>query len=212
MEILYSDNRIVAAIKPCGVLSTDEDGGMPQLLREALGCECVRTVHRLDAAVSGVTVYARSKMAASILSQQLRDGRFRKEYLAVIHGKMPEKEGTLRDILLHDSASRTTSVVSEMQKNAKQAVLFYRVLSEKDDISLLQIELLTGRTHQIRVQLSSRGHPLVGDRKYGLGEDCGIALWSYRVGLLHPQSMEKVEFSHLPPDQFPWDRFEVLKT
>ena len=101
MDILYQDNRIAVCLKPPGVLSTDEPGGMPSLLRAALGTDCVRTVHRLDAAVGGVMVFARSRMAASILSEQIREHRFQKEYLAVVHGMLPA-EGRMQDFLLRD--------------------------------------------------------------------------------------------------------------
>ena len=109
MDILYQDNRIAVCLKPPGVLSTDEPGGMPSLLRAALGTDCVRTVHRLDAAVGGVMVFARSRMAASILSEQIREHRFQKEYLAVVHGMLPA-EGRMQDFLLRDRCDGLTRV------------------------------------------------------------------------------------------------------
>ena len=211
MELLHTDGRIAVCIKPAGVLSVDAENGMPALLRRELKTDCFRTVHRLDAAVSGVTVYARSQKAAALLSEQLRNGEFHKEYLAVIHGTPAESEGELRDLLLHDRKTRLTSVVNEPSKDARQAALSYRVLEKEDGMSLLLIRLHTGRTHQIRVQFSSRALPLVGDRKYGNGaDDCPIALWSYRLSFRHPQTDEPLTFTKSPPRQYPWTVFNNI--
>ena len=168
MEIVYADPRIVVAVKPAGVLSTDEPGGMPQLLRQELGTPCIRTVHRLDAAVSGLMVYARSAKAASLLSEQIRSRTFGKEYLAVVHG-VPEG-GVMTDLLGRDPVRRRTYVAAEPGKDVRPAELSYEVLGSREGLSLVRIRLHTGRTHQIRVQFASRGFPLVGDRKYGGGE------------------------------------------
>ena len=200
MEILYQDNRIVVCVKPAGVLSTDEPGGMPDLLRAALGTNCIRTVHRLDAAVGGVMVFARSRMAASILSEQVRTHRLRKEYLAVAEGQLPEG-GELRDFLLRDTRAGVTCAVPEGTPGAKEARLTYRTLARTDGETLVRIALGTGRTHQIRVQFASRGHPLRGDRKYGSGGE-GLALWSCRLGLFHPQTGQWMEFTRYP-DRIP---------
>ena len=192
MDILYQDNRIAVCLKPPGVLSTDEPGGMPSLLRAALGTDCVRTVHRLGAAVGGVMVFARSRMAASILSGQIREHRFQKEYLAVVHGALPA-EGRMQDFLLRDRCDGLTRVAEAGTPGAKEARLSYRVLARIDDKTLE-----TGRTHQIRVQFSARGHALLGDRKYGLGETGGIALWSCRIGFFHPETGEWMMFARAP--------------
>ena len=128
MDILYQDNRIAVCLKPPGVLSTDEPGGMPSLLRAALGTDCVRTVHRLDAAVGGVMVFARSRMAASILSEQIREHRFQKEYLAVVHGMLPA-EGRMQDFLLRDRCDGLTRVAEAGTPGSKEARLSYRVLA-----------------------------------------------------------------------------------
>ena len=199
MDILYQDNRIVVCLKPPGVLSTDEPGGMPELLRAALGTPCIRTVHRLDAAVGGVMVFARSRRAASILSQQIREHRFRKEYLAVVHGSLTA-EGHLRDFLLRDTHAGLTHAVPAGTPGAQEARLSYRSLVRTDDKTLVRVALETGRTHQIRVQFSARGHALLGDRKYGAGEPGGIALWSFRLAFCHPESGAHMEFSALPAE------------
>ena len=207
MRILYKDESVVVCVKPPRVLSTDEPGGMPELVRQALGEEKgdVRTVHRLDRVVSGLMVLARSGDAASELSRQIRDGEFEKEYLAILHG-CPEKEsGTLKDLLLRNKQERKTYVVTEMEKGVQEAILHYQTLNRTEAMSRVRIQLETGRTHQIRAQFSSRGLPLVGDRKYSLLEDdCEIALWSYRLSFSHPKTGEKMEFILEPDRDYPW--------
>ena len=207
MEILYSDKDILVCIKPARVLSTDEPGGLPDLVREALGNPKadIRTVHRLDRVVSGVMVLARNAKAASELSRQIREDEFEKEYLAVVHGCPDEREGTLRDLLYRDKARKMTMVATEMAKGVQEAVLDYQVVSSSGDMSCVRIQLHTGRTHQIRVQFASRGMPLVGERKYSTLEDpCEIALWSHKIGFTHPKTGERVSFSKEPRETYPW--------
>ena len=195
----------MVCVKPARVLSTDEPGGMPSLLREALHTQDIRTVHRLDAVVSGLMVLARSAHAASELSRQIREGQFQKEYLAVLHGVPEKAEDTLTDLLLRDKQERKTYVVREPGKNVQEAVLSYKVLRAAEALSRVQIWLHTGRTHQIRAQFSSRNLPLVGDRKYGAWEDeCEIALWSYRLAFSHPATGKAMEFTLEPPRVYPW--------
>lgn len=208
MELIHVDKDIVVCIKPARVLSTDEPGGLPDLIREALGDPKadIRTVHRLDRVVSGVMVLARNAKAASDLSRQIREDAFQKEYLAVIHGCPAEGEGTLRDLLWRDKARKMTMVAEEAAKGVQEAILDYRVLQSNGKLSQVLVKLHTGRTHQIRVQFSSRGMPLVGERKYAVLEDpCEIALWSHRIGFTHPGTGKWAEFSQEPPNQYPWD-------
>ena len=207
MEFLYLDDSIAVCIKPSGVRSTDEPGGMPELVRHTLGDPKadVRTVHRLDQVVSGLMVLARNEAAASELSRQIRDGEFQKEYLAVVHGEPGEPSGELRDLLYRDKVRRMTMVATEPGKGVQEAILSYRVLSKAEGMSKVQIQLLTGRTHQIRVQFASRNMPLVGERKYSTLEDpCAIALWSYCLGFKHPVTGEEMTFRQEPPAIFPW--------
>lgn len=208
MELIYVDGDIVVGIKPPRVLSTDEPGGMPELVRQALGDEKadVRTVHRLDRVVSGLMVLARTPQAAAELSRQIRDGEFDKEYLAVVHG-VPAPQGRLVDLLLRDKRERKTYVVTEPAKGVQEAILDYQVRAVNDSLSKVSIQLITGRTHQIRAQFSSRGYPLVGDRKYSENDDgCEIALWSHRIEFDHPVSRERMKFQKEPPEVFPWDQ------
>ena len=205
MEIIYQDKDIVVCVKPAGVLSTDEPGGVPDLVRQALGETNIRTVHRLDQTVSGLMVLARRSKAASELSRQIREGEFEKEYVAVIHGNPEENTAELRDLLLRNKQERKTYIVQELGKDVQEAVLTYQVLNRAEDLTRVRIQLHTGRTHQIRVQFSGRGWPLVGDRKYGDPEEtCNIALWSYRLAFRHPYSGKPMEFILEPPGIYPW--------
>lgn len=209
VEIVYRDPDMLVCVKPSGVRSTDEPGGLPSLVRQALGDPLadVRTVHRLDQVVSGLMVLARHGEAASELSRQIREQEFHKEYLAVVHG-LAEPSGTMTDLLLRSKQERKTYVVHHLEKGVQEAVLDYVRLGEARDLSLVKITLRTGRTHQIRCQFSSRDLPLVGDRKYSLLEDgCPIALWSCRLAFTHPRTGRPVEFYRNPPLSYPWDQF-----
>ena len=207
MELIYQDKDIIVCVKPPRVLSTDEPGGVPDLVREALGDPSanVRTVHRLDRTVSGLMVLARRSKAASELSRQIREGEFEKEYMAVVHGCLAKERDELRDLLYRNKQERKTYIVSETGKDVQEAVLDYQVLSRTETMTRVRIRLHTGRTHQIRAQFSGRGYPLVGDRKYGTeNSDCEIALWSYRLAFKHPYSGKPMEFILEPPKDYPW--------
>lgn len=207
MELIHVDRDIVVCIKPPRVLSTDEPGGLPDLVREALGDPNanIRTVHRLDRVVSGLMVLARTKKSASELSRQIRDGEFDKEYLAVLHGIPSEEQGTLRDLLLRNKEEKKTYVVQESGKDIQEAILNYELLSKTEAFSKVRIELVTGRTHQIRAQFSGRNLPLVGDQKYSRFQDeCEIALWSHKIVFNHPYTGKRMEFIQEPPAVYPW--------
>ena len=207
MDIIYQDKDILVCVKPAGVLSTDEPGGLPELIRQALGDPNanVRTVHRLDRMVSGLMVLARRSKAASELSRQIREGEFGKEYMAVCHGDLQDDHGEFRDLLLRNKQERKTYIVTETGKDVQEAILEYWVLNRAENLTRVRIKLHTGRTHQIRAQFSGKGLPLVGDKKYGLPEDdCQIALWSCRLTFKHPYSGKPMEFYLDPPDVYPW--------
>ena len=210
-QILHLDDSFVVCLKPARVLSTDEPGGMPELVRNALGDPnaCVRTVHRLDRVVAGLMVLARTPQAASELSRQIRDGEFEKEYQAVVHGTKLDARGRLIDLLLRNKPERKTYVVQEMAKGVQEAILDYWTLGQTKLMTKVRIRLITGRTHQIRAQFSSRNHPLVGDRKYSLNEDpCEIALWSCFLSFRHPLTGEPLKFHADPPQEYPWTDFQ----
>lgn len=205
MELIHVDRDIVVCIKPPRVVSTDEPGGLPDMIRKALGDPNIRTVHRLDRVVSGLMVLARTRKSASELSRQIVGGEFEKEYLAVLHGVPAEATGTLRDLLQRNRQERKTYVVSEPGRDVQEAILNYRLISRTEAMAKVQIELVTGRTHQIRAQFSSRNLPLIGDRKYSLyADDCEIALWSHKIAFNHPYTGKRMEFIQDPPDCYPW--------
>ena len=161
MEILYSDKNIAVLVKPVGL---DSELEVPNALKETLGGE-VFPIHRLDKNVGGVMVYARTKQAAAALSKAVQDGQMVKEYVAMVHGTPPET-GDWEDLLFKDSSKNKVFVVKKERKGVKKARLEFKTLQSGDE-SLVRIRLHTGRSHQIRVQFSSRGFPLVGDHKYG---------------------------------------------
>ena len=205
IPILYADDGIAVCIKPVGV-----DVFPPQqqaMVRTQLGGEFY-PVHRLDTAVGGVMVYARTPKAAAALSEQIRDHSFQKEYLAVAQGAVEPAEGEWSDLLFHDRGRNKSYVVKRRRAGVREAGLDYRVLETRDGLSLLHIRLHTGRTHQIRVQAASRAHPLVGDVKYGSTvRDCPIALWSHALCFALPAVGETRRFEALPEARAPWDLF-----
>ena len=191
LDIIYQDESIVVCVKPFRVLSTDEPGGMPDRIREAIGQPQakVRTVHRLDQVVGGLMVYGLTGPAASELSRQIREDTFLKEYQAVVHWRPQYDEGTFIDLLGRSEKTRKTYVAKYPGKGIQQAVLHYKLLDNKNGFSLVEIRLETGRTHQIRAQFSSRNMPLAGDRKYSKYPDpkeWQIALWSSHLAFAHP--------------------------
>lgn len=212
VRLFYLDNDVVVCTKPAGVLS--ESGGMPELLNSQIGWGETRCVHRLDMAVGGVMVYARSKEAAAKLSSSLAGHELGKRYLAVVQGRPERDEDTLKDLLYHDSTTNKTYVVKRQRRGVKEAELRYRRLQTQSategEISLLRVELITGRSHQIRVQFASRKLPLVGDSRYGSSyRSSGIALWCEQLSFPHPKSGEMMTFTCPPPDEWPWKLFSV---
>ena len=210
MQIIYKDSSIILCIKPPKVLSTDEPGGLPELIRQELDDPRadVRTVHRLDRAASGLILLARSTKTASELSRQIREGELEKEYLAVVIG-VAEDRGELRDLLYRDKARKMTFLTDTPAKGVQEARLGYETMGRAGGLSLVRVQLYTGRTHQIRCQFASRRLPLAGDRKYGGGElDCPLALWSHSLGFRHPGTGAPMRFSAPPPEEPPWDLFK----
>ena len=208
MILLHSENEYAIVRKLPGEECEHE---LPELLSRELGGESY-CVHRLDRAVGGVMVYARTKAAAAALGAQMQDGSFEKEYLAVLPAIPEEREGELRDFLFKDSLKGRSFVAKNKRSGVKEALLSYRVLSSADygerGAALVRVKLHTGRFHQIRCQFAARQMPLLGDGKYGSREKgCPIALLSCRVSFLHPLSRERVAYAITPEDTFPWNLF-----
>lgn len=204
IPVLFQDRDLAVCCKPAGILSQDGTGEtLPSLLRTQLGGD-IFPVHRLDREAGGVMVYARTSRAAGALSGAMARGAFQKEYLCILRGRPETDEGTYRDLLLHDKSRNKSFVVQRMRGGVKEAALDYRLLAERDDLSLVKVRLHTGRTHQIRVQFASRGTPLAGDGKYG-GGGGGIALWSWALAFPHPNG-KTMAFQALPEGQL-WNGF-----
>ena len=188
MEILYSDKDIAVCVKPVGL---DSEAEVPQALKELLGGE-IFPLHRLDKNVGGIMVYARTKSAAASLSKAIQNGDMVKEYVAKVHGT-PEDAGVLTDLLFKDSRKNKVFVVKKPRNGVKEAKLQYRHLGG----GLVHVRLFTGRSHQIRVQFSSRGFPLIGDHKYGSrAPETAPMLFSCRITF--PYKNKICQFCALP--------------
>lgn len=209
IDILYEDGQLLVCRKPAGVPVQSGKVGqkdMVSILRNYRngkeGDTYIGLVHRLDQPVQGVMVFAKTKMAAAGLSRQITDGRMKKQYLAVTCGKPMKKQGALVDYLLKDGRTNTSSIVPEGTKGAKRAELRYRIIAETPGYALAEIDLLTGRHHQIRVQMAGAGMPLAGDRKYNLSNagqtEKYVALAAHRLSFEHPVLKKEICFEGKP--------------
>ncbi len=189
---LFVDDDIVVCVKPVGL---DSEKEMPTALSNEIGGE-IFTLHRLDKNVGGVMIFARNKKTAAYFSKLIQEGKLIKEYIALVHGKLPES-GVLEDFLFKDSRKNKVFVVKRERKGVKKAKLEYKLLSGDDETSLVRIRLHTGRSHQIRVQFSSRGYPIVGDHKYG-SRDERKAPMLFSCALTFPYKGKEAFFEHVP--------------
>ncbi len=212
MKILFEDKHITVCVKPAGVLSQNGDGkDMISLLNEHFMQSGEKAeafpVHRLDRETAGVMVYAKNSRSAAALSKQIEQNTVRKHYYAVIKGSPEEKSGVLKDLLFRDKQKNKSYTVKRMRKGVREASLEYTVIGENGGFSMLDILLHTGRTHQIRVQFSSRKMPLYGDGRYG-GGGGSLALFAHTLEFMHPVSGEKMIFSDKPDmTAEPWNMF-----
>ena len=217
LKVLYEDNHIIVVKKEPNIPSQADKTGdidMLSIIKEYLkekynkpGNVYLGLVHRLDRPVGGVMVFAKTSKAASRLSNQVREKTFKKKYLAVVDGKFDSTKGTLEDYLYKDERNNMSKVVNPEKKNAKLAKLDYEVLAynEIKNLSLVKVNLHTGRHHQIRVQLAHEGHSIFGDQKYGKrGAGKQIALWAYELTIEHPVSKETMTFKCLPESNGTW--------
>ena len=191
MTLLYSDKHLAVCVKPVGL---DSETEVPAALSEALGGD-IFPIHRLDKNVGGVMVYARTKFAAAQLSKAVQEGTMVKEYVATVHGTPPET-GDWTDLLFKDSSKNKVFVVKKERRGVKKARLEYKRLTAGEE-SLVRIRLHTGRSHQIRVQFSSRGFPLVGDHKYG-SRDEKTAPMLFSCCITFPWQGENKHFEAMP--------------
>lgn len=221
LKIIYEDNHIIVVEKIPNIPSQADKTGdidMLSLIKkyikekyEKKGNVYLGLVHRLDRPVGGVMVFAKTSKAASRLSEEVRTKQFQKEYLVVVDGKFKKENGVLEDYLLKNGQKNISKVVKEGTKNSKYAKLEYETLkyNEEIELSLLKIKLHTGRHHQIRVQLSSRNHSIYGDQKYGSrGRGKQIALWAYKLTIIHPISKKEMTFISVPEKNKTWKILE----
>ena len=221
MKIIYEDNHIIVVEKPVNIPSQGDKTGdedMLTLVKKYIkekynkpGEVYLGLVHRLDRPTGGVMVFAKTSKAASRLSEQVRNKDFVKKYLCIIDGKMEKEEGTLKDYLYKNEKNNMSRIAKPNEKNAKEAILDYKIIKYNEEINLSVAEILlhTGRHHQIRVQFSSRNHSLYGDQKYGTrGRGKQLALWAYSLSILHPITKERMEFKAYPEKIGSWKILE----
>lgn len=221
LNVVYEDNHIIVLIKPQNIPTQEDESKDKDLLtmvKEYIkekenkpGNVFVGLVHRLDRPTGGVMVFAKTSKAASRLSTQIADGTMKKKYFAVVLGKPREQHMRLINFLKKNPRTNTVQVVPELETGAKRAELEYKILEVKEKVSLVEIDLFTGRSHQIRVQMKNIGCPVYGDVKYGgdkLAKGHNLALWAYELKFQHPTTKENMTFRVYPPeDNIPWKVF-----
>lgn len=223
LNVIYEDNHIIVVEKPVNVPSQgDKTGDMDMLtlvkayIKEKYdkpGEVYLGLIHRLDRPVGGVMVFARTSKAAARLSEQVRNKDFRKKYLVIADGKFEKNKGVLEDYLLKNEKTNTSKVVKEGTRNAKLAILDYEVLkyNEEINLSVVKVNLHTGRHHQIRVQMANAGHSICGDQKYGTrGRGKQICLWAYELTIFHPITKQEMTFKVLPEFIGGWKQLEDI--
>ncbi|WP_313018364.1 RluA family pseudouridine synthase [Acetoanaerobium noterae] len=219
-EVIYEDNHIIVVVKPFGMPSQEDDSKDLDMLSwvkayvkekyNKPGEVFIGLVHRLDRVSGGLMVFARTSKAAARLSDQIRKKQIEKKYTLVAEGSLEKKSGFMEDFLVKDKLNNKVKAFKNEVKDSKDAKLSYEVMDERQGLSLVSVDLITGRSHQIRVQFSSRGCPLYGDLKYGSSnpQKKSIALWSNYLSFEHPTKKEKLEFKIELPDHKPWDVFK----
>lgn len=221
LKVIYEDNHIIVVEKPVNIPSQgDKTGDIDMLsiikayLKEKYnkpGEVYLGLVHRLDRPTGGVMVFAKTSKAASRLSEQVRNKEMHKQYLCIVDGKMEEKQGTFKDYLYKNEKTNTSRIAKPNEKKAKEAILDYEVIkyNEEINLSVIKINLHTGRHHQIRVQFASRNHSLYGDQKYGTrGRGKQLALWAFSLSFKHPTTKEVLLFEDYPEKIGSWKILE----
>ncbi|MDR3022381.1 MAG: RluA family pseudouridine synthase [Clostridiales bacterium] len=217
--ILYEDNHLLVVVKQQNMLSQADKSGdedLLSLLKEYIkdkykkpGNVFLGLVHRLDRPTGGVMVFARTSKAAERLSQQIREGDFIKKYFAVVEGIPKDNANRLIHYLMKDTDTNTVVLAPSTLQGAKKCILDYKVLESVERYSFIEITLITGRSHQARVQLKSIGHPIVGDQRYGGATAPNLALWAYELKFVHPTTNKHMAFKVFPPQNKVWQTFNV---
>ena len=223
ITIIFEDNHLLVVAKPSNVPTQPDRSGDPDMLSmlkkylkekyHKPGNVFLGLVHRLDRPTSGLLVFAKTSKAASRLADQMRRKKIQKDYLAVVHGTAKEN-GFFEHHLSKDRENNLVSVVSKKDRNAKRAALTFNTLETRNDLSLVNIHLITGRSHQIRVQFAEEGHPVWGDHKYGSAaqnEKYNLALHACQLQLNHPTQKNELTFISYPDLTLPWSMFNYLK-
>ena len=223
LKVIYEDNHVIVVEKPVNIPSQGDKTGdvdMLTIIKEYLkekyqkpGDAYLGLVHRLDRPTGVVMVFAKTSKAAARLSEQVREKQIHKKYLCIVDGKLEKEEDRWTDFLQKNEKTNTSKVVSKTAKNAKEAILEYKVLKYEEEINLsvVEVDLYTGRHHQIRVQFASRGHSLYGDQKYGTrGRGKQLALWAYELSFVHPTTKEQLVFHSIPEKTKSWKILEGI--
>lgn len=220
LDILYEDNHIIVVVKPQNMLTQGDETGDTNILDEIKkylvekynkpGDAYLGLVHRLDRPTGGIMVFAKTSKAASRLSAAIRNDEFKKHYFAIVHGKDIKAQDTLTHYLKKDVKNNVVRISPFMDNGSKECKLKYTTINIKGDFALVDVELYTGRSHQIRVQMSAIKHPLVGDKKYGVEDKSPrLGLFAYSLSFPHPITKQILKFHVAPPfDTSPWDMFD----
>ncbi len=221
VAVLHEDNSILVVVKPQNIPSQADASGdldLLTLLKDYIknkydkpGNVYLGLVHRLDRPTGGVMVFAKNSKAAERLSKQIVDGEMTKTYLTTVVGTPKQRKDTLVNYLKKNSLTNTVYVATFGDHDAKRAELSYEVLDSDERLSLVKVQLGTGRSHQIRVQMSAINCPVYGDARYGgnIVRGQNLALWAYKLELTHPVTKERMVFVAYPPDSEPWKRFDI---
>lgn len=223
LNVVYEDNQVIVVVKPHNQPSQEDESKDLDLLSEVKqyvkekynkpGEAYIGLVHRLDRPTGGLMVFARTSKAAARLSKQISEHETEKKYYCVVEGLVGEKKATLVNYLKKDEKNNIVKVVTQTEEGAKKAELEYTLLESKEDFALLEVSLKTGRSHQIRVQLSARNLPIYGDRKYNTKtKGKTLALWAGKLSFVHPVTKEKMTFVASPDaTKDPWNKFYIDK-
>lgn len=222
LQIVYEDNHLIVVVKPQNVPSqadSSHDEDMLTMVKDYIkktynktGNVFVGLIHRLDRPTGGLMVFAKTSKSASRLSEAIRNGEVEKKYLAVTVGTPKYRTNRLENYLKKDEKNNIVTIVPQLEEGAKRAELVYKVLDNNDKLSLVEVQILTGRSHQIRVQMSLIGNPVFGDVKYhgDIVKGWNLALWAYKLEFEHPVSHKMLKFISYPPEEeIPWKYFKL---